>query len=696
MDKSEFIRNLLPGNYFITKSMELTKSQTSGTLWYTKKFIVLYYYIFLHTNITTRQAVSEICAIFDDYINSLPEALRDDATKYFYAESPFANLKSPSFRLFDNFVGMRDFNTDREKNDFLEGAKKYYFAFLLESGGQGGVNKWIKDYLYKPEFTFTAIDDIIVEWAKLNWNNPAAKNQHLANYKKGNKEAAIIGMRNDYMAFIRNERQILFFYGFFHSKSSGSMDREFSSLTPVGELALHSNYYELIALWEHQKVKMVSQPVTIDIRGLEGLGLTNFDSFKINFNPYLTILKCFAQQHTHTITREEYQYIVSRLQTVPNDYTTDVLNMAKDKIASFGRKADLATEDFSKEMAKYLLGIRGDLVTDKGCNPIALCENTRAGYQVTNIEKLNRLLELYTPLANYKELKYGELLAECELELKRQYINDSTGKDYFIDPQIKIQWDMYNIQTDIPILLTVLTYILENRSKATQTITERITGIQTLFPNILKKLGLSSKSTLLKELKTLYLALETKDFSKYIDEQYEDTSASIATYLGASLADLEEKINIQSSLQPTYVDGVRKRNIELIKLIKSYNIQRYSSTFNPLKCECCGNITFTTYRNEPYVEYHHLIPFSEYDGADHKLNIIALCPLCHRKLHFLKKVDKLELYTNIANNSFNQMSIEARLIELHKQKILKSYQLEFLLADNAIDMDAYNRIIQAA
>jgi hypothetical protein len=197
-------------------------------------------------------------------------------------------------------------------------------------------------------------------------------------------------------------------------------------------------------------------------------------------------------------------------------------------------------------------------------------------------------------------------------------------------------------------------------------------------------------------LKTLYLALETKDFSKYIDEQYEDTSASIATYLGASLADLEEKINIQSSLQPTYVDGVRKRNIELIKLIKSYNIQRYSSTLDPVKCECCGDTAFITYRNEPYVEYHHLIPFSEYDGADHKLNIIALCPLCHRKLHFLKKVDKLELYTNIANNSFNQMSIEARLIELHKQKILKSYQLEFLLADNAIDMDAYNRIIQAA
>lgn len=53
MDTNEFLNGIIPGNYFITKSMELTKSQSSGTLWYTKKFIVLYYYIFLNNNITT-------------------------------------------------------------------------------------------------------------------------------------------------------------------------------------------------------------------------------------------------------------------------------------------------------------------------------------------------------------------------------------------------------------------------------------------------------------------------------------------------------------------------------------------------------------------------------------------------------------------------------------------------------------------
>ena len=145
-----------------------------------------------------------------------------------------------------------------------------------------------------------------------------------------------------------------------------------------------------------------------------------------------------------------------------------------------------------------------------------------------------------------------------------------------------------------------------------------------------------------------------------------------------------------------YVDGVRKRNMVLIGLIKSYNLQRYAAEGQLLKCECCGSPTFYTYKNESYVEYHHLIPFSEYDGPDHNLNILALCPMCHRKLHYLKQEDKRELYDNIEVNSYNSLSIEKRLVELYREQKLKSYQLEFLLADNAIDEAAYNRILQIA
>ena len=43
-------------------------------------------------------------------------------------------------------------------------------------------------------------------------------------------------IENDMVGFIRNERQIMYYYGYFHSKTAGANDFEFSSLTPIGEL----------------------------------------------------------------------------------------------------------------------------------------------------------------------------------------------------------------------------------------------------------------------------------------------------------------------------------------------------------------------------------------------------------------------------------------------------------------------------
>ena len=131
MDTRAFVESLIPGNYFITKSMELTKSQSSGTLWYTKKFIVLYYYIFLNGNINTLATVKEICDIFDGYINSLPEGLQENAKSYFYASQKVADLRDKNFKLFGKFAGTKQFPSDAERIAYFESAKKYYFAFLM-------------------------------------------------------------------------------------------------------------------------------------------------------------------------------------------------------------------------------------------------------------------------------------------------------------------------------------------------------------------------------------------------------------------------------------------------------------------------------------------------------------------------------------------------------------------------------------
>ena len=79
-----FEKNLLPGNYALTKSMELTKVNTSGTLWYTKKYLVLYYYVFLSKEILTDEYVNSVIKSFDIFIDSLDESIRDSAKEYFY------------------------------------------------------------------------------------------------------------------------------------------------------------------------------------------------------------------------------------------------------------------------------------------------------------------------------------------------------------------------------------------------------------------------------------------------------------------------------------------------------------------------------------------------------------------------------------------------------------------------------------
>ena len=46
------VNKISPGNYWLTKSMEFNRISSSGTLWYLKKWIVYYYYIFMrNTNL---------------------------------------------------------------------------------------------------------------------------------------------------------------------------------------------------------------------------------------------------------------------------------------------------------------------------------------------------------------------------------------------------------------------------------------------------------------------------------------------------------------------------------------------------------------------------------------------------------------------------------------------------------------------
>jgi predicted HNH restriction endonuclease len=52
-----------------------------------------------------------------------------------------------------------------------------------------------------------------------------------------------------------------------------------------------------------------------------------------------------------------------------------------------------------------------------------------------------------------------------------------------------------------------------------------------------------------------------------------------------------------------------------------------------------------------YVEAHHLIPMSAYKefkySIDVEANVVALCPVCHRKFHHAKLEDKTDIIKKI-------------------------------------------------
>ncbi|MXR69940.1 HNH endonuclease [Shewanella sp. JBTF-M18] len=52
------------------------------------------------------------------------------------------------------------------------------------------------------------------------------------------------------------------------------------------------------------------------------------------------------------------------------------------------------------------------------------------------------------------------------------------------------------------------------------------------------------------------------------------------------------------------------------------------------KCECCGSeAPFTTSDGEPFLEVHHLRHLAD-GGSDTITNAVALCPNCHREMHY--------------------------------------------------------------
>lgn len=676
-----FVKGITPGNYFLTKSMELTKINTSGTLWYLKKFLVLYDAIFLSDKIRSQVGIKKVIQNFDDYINSLPNSQREDAINYFYPN--YANLKT-NFRTWYDFAGKFDIEDNIDSYKAL--VNKYYFVYLMGLGGQSGVKAYIRDKMYNTDFVVRKLPSIIDEYRTYHFELKYSNSQII----------------NDYPASLRNERQILFYFGFVHSRTNGrGNDNEFASLTPIGELAIKSNSKEFAIIWEQQKIKMISQPVTVEFPSISGCKFCSPDKFKLNYSPYLTILNCIKANNgmvagfydliLSRTNNDNVNYVISNYSELKNH-----LDEVKTVVSNFGIKSDLASEDFLKEIKKYLLGLRSDLSKDNGENYYGCIRNTSNGWEITDSSKLDKILNIYTEIEKYKIKRYNPIFDSSFKELKTKYKNTAMNIEYKQNHKIKMEWDLYNIKQDRIISLSMIVndYLLNNNCLLEDiNYNSFYEYVKSNFSNIMQSINLFKKHDIIDVFKEIVYRITSHTLA---DIEYENDNKIDTLYVNRystlSVDDLLKKLKEVSkeNVMPTLQ---RKRDSRIIGLLNSLYLANYSDKDHYVKCECCGNKTFIKQNGDPYLEYHHLIPFSIADGPDHYENVFAICPMCHRKIHHIKDECKEALYDGFDKNNHFKKTIVQRLKDLYKKNILKSYQLEYALSEQMINEEEYNLIL---
>lgn len=96
-----------------------------------------------------------------------------------------------------------------------------------------------------------------------------------------------------------------------------------------------------------------------------------------------------------------------------------------------------------------------------------------------------------------------------------------------------------------------------------------------------------------------------------------------------------------NAVDNTMISMQRERRIKVHRRVEA--IKRYALLRANGVCESCDEpAPFLNDNDEPFLEVHHLKRLSD-GGIDHPINVAAICPNCHRRVHFSR--DK-ETYNN--------------------------------------------------
>lgn len=651
------MNQIIPGNYFLTKSMEWATENFPpinglklGDYWHLKKFLVYYNYLFSNKNdLETIEIFEEIKENFSNFISQLDNNEKKKAESYFFYRD---------IRNIDSIITWNEFydvnkqpNTKKELYSYKNKARKIYWMYLMGIGGQSKEKKLILHEWIPSGVKYHEIKEKLINECNLS-------------------PSKATGILNDVPGSLRNIRQICFYYGIFYRRDNKKIEEY--SLTTVGQMLVEASLSEIAIVMEHQKLRMISQPPNAKINNVKNV--KNYEKFFIELNPYLKILNAFKEHKS--ISFDYYQYVIAR--NVP---VNSSINKMKKYVKKFSREADNKSEDFRKEMKKYIHGL--SLMTNVSIN-----YNYKKGWEANE-----HIKDYYQYIKFYKRIKKKMFQKEIKKYKSILLNNYKFGKNVENYHQLK-SWYIYISKFDKSLLYTLLIYNWSGKTKE--------------FSNIIKHLNLDinfiKESVKQKEKKEKELEAE-----KESGKQKNNYLSGLSIYKAYSkkfieLIEEEQeqefiKFNIQSVNSLIEISNKKFNNLESkkrkhINIIKSFYIKK-----NVNKCDSCGEETFITKNNIPYLEYHHLVPLSQ-EGTDHILNIFGICPMCHRKFHFCEDASRKKLYKSLNQNDTlakmdkDKFSVFNRYNYLYKNNKINLLGLEFLVDEGVFSNEDLEEIIK--
>ncbi len=123
-----------------------------------------------------------------------------------------------------------------------------------------------------------------------------------------------------------------------------------------------------------------------------------------------------------------------------------------------------------------------------------------------------------------------------------------------------------------------------------------------------------------------HLALITLDRNN-LKEPKADYKISTKRLKSISLAELRDIALAATS------KSSNKKEIKTLVAIRSEAIKIYALKRANGTCEGCGNAAPFSSKDGPFLEVHHMERIAD-GGPDHPENVAALCPNCHKRVHF--------------------------------------------------------------